>query len=160
MAKAETLGVVDGIREFNAAWGAFGGGAERILQARYITDNPNELGKKDLLDTAGTGDVYDNLHAKYHPKFREYLQDFGYYDIFLFNTEGDLVYSVFKELDYATNVVDGKWRDSGLGRIFRSAMELGSSDEVAFDDLFLFFLYCFFHCSCSRSDRQLLRRSF
>ncbi|CAE7866646.1 unnamed protein product, partial [Symbiodinium microadriaticum] len=42
----------------------------------------------------------------------------SYYDIFMFDLNGDLIYSVFKETDYATNFLidgDGPWKDSGLG---------------------------------------------
>jgi methyl-accepting chemotaxis protein len=41
---------------------------------------------------------------------RNYLEKFGYYDIFLVDPEtGDIVYSVFKELDYSTSLIDGPY---------------------------------------------------
>ena len=57
--------------------------------------------------------------AKYHPWFHKLQQDEGYYDVFLFDTEGNLIYSVFKELDYATNFKRGR-RKMGRVRPWRS----------------------------------------
>ena len=58
----------------------------------------------------------------------------GYYDIFIINTKGDVLYSVAKEEDYASNLIDGPHADSGLGRIFRNLTGEGTRDQVAFED--------------------------
>ena len=58
----------------------------------------------------------------------------GYYDVFLFDTDGNLVYSVFKELDYATNILNGEWRDTGLATVFRAANVAESNAQTVFDD--------------------------
>ena len=62
------------------------------------------------------------MHERYHDTYRTLLRTKGYYDIFLFDTSGDLIYSVYKELDYATNFVDGPYKQSGLGKAFRAAL--------------------------------------
>ena len=51
-----------------------------------------------MADTLNT--EYDDVHKKYHPSIKGFLEEFGYYDIFLVDTSGNIVYSVFKELDY------------------------------------------------------------
>jgi len=91
------------------------------LQDLYITSNPHPTGQKEKLAFANDGSLYSQHHAKYHPWFRHFLESRDYYDIFLFDTKGNLVYSVFKELDYATNVNTGQWKDSDLGNAFRAA---------------------------------------
>ncbi|MCP1200494.1 methyl-accepting chemotaxis protein [Notoacmeibacter sp. MSK16QG-6] len=131
---ASSRDTINATMYFSGSYAGTGDDPTATLQDRYIHSNPNETGKKDELVTADSGDQYDSLHKKYHPGFREHLIDRGYYDIFLFNTEGDLVYTVFKETDYATNLIDGKWADSGLGRVYRAAMELETNDEFVFDD--------------------------
>ncbi len=110
------------IDEFSTAWSGLGDNAGDILRQRYITDNPNPLGQKHLLDAAPDASSYDKVHATYHPWLRAFMTKRGYYDIFLFNPRGDLVYTVFKEPDYATNLASGKWQDTDLGKAFRSAM--------------------------------------
>ncbi len=104
------------------------------IQRAYIADNPHPIGEKHLLDEAPTNTGYDAFHAKEHPSFREFLLGRGYYDIFLISNKGDVVYSVYKELDFATNVVDGAYKDSGLGRAFRAAAKLDAPTKFAFDD--------------------------
>lgn len=104
------------------------------LQYRYIAMNPNPLGSKEQLLRADGLATYNGNHAIYHPYFRDFLQTFGYYDIFLIEPkQGNVVYSVFKELDYATSLMDGPYKDTGLARVFKQALEL-ESGQMAIDD--------------------------
>ncbi len=111
------------LQNFTGAWNGLNGDIEKVLQEAYIEKNPHPLGEKENLDFANTGTEYDKAHAEYHPWFRTFLRQRGYYDIFLFNLKGDLVYSVFKELDYATNLNTGKYKNSDLGNAFRASLD-------------------------------------
>ncbi|UAB72733.1 methyl-accepting chemotaxis protein [Vibrio sp. SCSIO 43132] len=91
------------------------------LQARYIGVNSNGLGEKHLLDKDTLNTSYDVAHELYHPSIRHFLEAFGYYDIFLVDNSGNVVYSVFKELDYATNLISGPYKNSGLAEAFNGA---------------------------------------
>lgn len=115
--------VIDALREFRWAWKQLGGESTETLQRLYITDNPYPTGDKESLDTALDGSDYSVTHKQYHPAFREFLRERGYYDIFLFDPDGNLVYTVFKELDFATNLITGQWRDTDLGKAFRAARD-------------------------------------
>ena len=78
------------------------------FQHAFIADNPNPLGSKHLMDKPSHAErgEFAAFHAHYHPYFRNFLEKFGYYDIFLVEPEnGKVVYSVFKELDFATSLV-------------------------------------------------------
>ena len=102
-----------------------------FLQYQYISANPNPLGEKEGLVSADDGTTYSQLHAKYHPMVRSYLKQFGYYDIFLCDLEsGDIVYSVFKELDFTTSLADGPYSETNFGRAFKLARDAKSADEV------------------------------
>lgn len=120
--------VKSAMQDFDSAWDELLTDQEQLLQKLYITDNPHPTGSKEELDFASDGSVYSEVHAQYHPWFRHFLRERGYYDIFLFNTSGDLVYTVYKELDYATNLNTGEWKNTGLGNAFRAA--LNSSDPT------------------------------
>jgi methyl-accepting chemotaxis protein len=102
------------------------------LQHAFIAANPHPLGSKDQLDRpAGDETAYGRIHARIHPVIRSYLQKFGYYDIFLADpATGDIVYSVFKELDYTTSLLDGPYADTNFGEAFRRASEASSPDAV------------------------------
>ncbi|MEM6928708.1 MAG: methyl-accepting chemotaxis protein, partial [Myxococcota bacterium] len=106
------------------------------MQHLYIASNPNPLGQKDeLVTNAADRSSYRALHASVHPIARSYLQEFGYYDIFLVDQEsGRIVYSVFKELDYGTSLRSGPFADSGLGEAFRLGSELPDPDGVVLVD--------------------------
>ncbi len=111
------------------------GDAGILLQSQYLKNNPNPLGKKHLLDRAADRSTYSDQHAKYHPVLRSYLEKFGLYDIFLVDAQsGDVVYSCFKELDFATSLKEEPYSQTNLGRAFAKAAELDSSDSVAFLD--------------------------
>ena len=100
------------------------GQAARYLQHYYISTNPHEVGEKDRLLDAGDGSDYSRFHAKYHTLFHNIIQKFGYYDLFLIDYKtGNIVYSVYKETDYATNLDDGPYRESGLAQAVRAVRQ-------------------------------------
>ncbi|WCE29768.1 methyl-accepting chemotaxis protein [Vibrio sp. SCSIO 43137] len=104
-------------------------------QWSYIQDNSNAMGSKHLLDRAKGDNRYNEAHAKYHPRFTEFLERFEYYDIFLIDAQGgEVVYSVFKELDYATSLKTGPYANSGLAEAYRQAINLSSKGSVAIVD--------------------------
>ena len=55
-----------------------------ILQDLYIASNPHDVGEKQHMDHPQDSSTYSDVHAKYHPIVRSYLDKFGYYDIFFF----------------------------------------------------------------------------
>jgi methyl-accepting chemotaxis protein len=93
-----------------------------LLQYFYIKSNDYVLGEKNKLDYASDRSTYSNHHGYYHPIIREFQEQFGFYDIFLVDSDsGDIVYSVFKEVDFATSLKDGPYADTNLGKVFREA---------------------------------------
>ena len=99
-------------------------------QYLYISDNPNPLGSKADLNDPGDGSSYSQAHATYHPMFKDYLEKFGYYDIFLVEPkQGYVVYSVFKELDYATSLKKGPYKDTNFAEVFNKALQSGKDSK-------------------------------
>ncbi len=49
--------------------------------------------------------------------FKKYTDAYGYYDLFLMNPDGYVFYTVAQESDYQTNMLSGKYKDSGLGKL-------------------------------------------
>lgn len=105
------------------------------LQDLYISDNPYPIGEKDKLMKPQDDSFYNQLHARYHPVFQNFLKKFGYYDIFLVDAKtGTIVYSVFKELDYATSLLSGPYAETNFGRVFKQAAQAENADTVFFAD--------------------------
>jgi len=106
-----------------------------ILQYHYIVDNQNATGKKHLLDNTRDGSTYSQVHAKYHPVIKNYLQKFSYYDIFLIDeASGNIVYSVFKEVDFATSLISGPYRNTNFAKAFDIANKAEGRDFVIMVD--------------------------
>ena len=97
------------------------------LQKTYISDNPKSSGSKHLYNSANNDTRYDDVHTANHSYFRDYLERFGYYDIFLINLNGEIIYSVFKEVDFATSLKDGAFSSSGLAEAYKRAIVRGAS---------------------------------
>ncbi len=101
------------------------------LQCHYIKANPHPLGSKEMLDRARDNSRYSRLHANYHPIIRNYLKKFGYYDIFLVHPDtGDIIYSVFKELDFSTSLMNGPYSQTNFADVFRMAKRSSQADSV------------------------------
>jgi len=106
----------------------------QAAQYLYIVDNVNPVGEKDKLQMNKNYQVeYSKNHIEIHNAYSKLLKNFGLNDIFLVNKNGDVVYSVFKEKDYGTNLLDGVYADTGLGEAFQKASKL-KPGEVAFSD--------------------------
>jgi methyl-accepting chemotaxis protein len=105
------------------------------LQNQYIVQNQHPLGSKDSLDQANDGTSYSETHRKFHHKFRRFRETFGFYDMFLVDVKsGSVVYSVFKEADFATSLRRGPFANSNLADVFTQAENAGWSDFVSFSD--------------------------
>jgi methyl-accepting chemotaxis protein len=105
------------------------------LQYQYIAANPHPLGSKSNLDHANDGSRYSELHGALHPFLRTALRRFGLYDIFLVEPRGGtIVYTVFKELDFATSLVNGPYSKSRLGDAFRLSWALDKPGMVALSE--------------------------
>ncbi|MTI41930.1 globin domain-containing protein, partial [Fulvivirga lutimaris] len=71
------------------------------------------------LDTIPTG-YEDYMHIK--ESFAEWCEsvlEFGFYDVFLVNTAGDIIFTVMEEEDFGTNLIRGPFAKSGIGEVFR-----------------------------------------
>ena len=110
--------------------------ASQYLQYHYIANNPNPIGKKQQLSDPKDGSNYTEVHKRYHPIFRNIIKKFGYYDMFLIDPNGTVVYTVFKETDFATNFQTGPYKNSNLAklnRLVQNAKERDYSKIVDFE---------------------------
>jgi methyl-accepting chemotaxis protein len=106
------------------------------LQHAMIKNNKHPLGAKNGLSDMGNYSSYNRSHKAFHSSFNYYLQQFGYYDIFIADSEsGDIVYSVFKEIDFTTSLINGPLSNTGIGQVFKQANEAKDQDFIAISDL-------------------------
>ena len=108
--------------------------AGRLLQRDYIAANRHPLGEKNQLSASNNDSDYDQLHQQLHPYLNDFLQKFGYYDIFIADPQqGNIVYSVFKELDFATSLKSGPYANTAIADVYRQALSLPEG-QAAFAD--------------------------
>ena len=93
------------------------------LQYDFIANSAFKLGMKDGLVDLKSNSLYAKTHKYFHPEFKAFLKEFGFYDIFIADAaSGNIVYSVFKELDFATSLKSGPYAQTEIGRVFNSAV--------------------------------------
>jgi methyl-accepting chemotaxis protein len=105
------------------------------LQHEFIIANPNPLGEKDKMVAAPARFPYNDVHATIHPSMESAQKLFGFYDIFLIDTTTDAVmYTVFKELDFATRLNTGIAARSKLAEAYLKVKAAKSPQDVYVSD--------------------------
>jgi methyl-accepting chemotaxis protein len=103
------------------------------LTEAYVTRNPHGQADRDLLDRAEGNQTYNADHAAFYPYFRTVVDRAGFHDFFLFDPDGNMIYSVAKEADFATNFLSGTYAASNLGEAVAAALA-GADDAVHIAD--------------------------
>ncbi len=132
--QAENEMVRQTLQGFKIAWDKPSDQMTEVLHKAYIDDNPFPIGKKIDYDGDRDMSAYGVAHRLRHPSFRRIVAEKGYYDLFLVDPAGNVVYTAFKEKDFASNLISGPWRDTGLGRLFRAARDDAKTQKVHFED--------------------------
>ena len=82
--------------------------ASVALQNEFIVANSNPIGQKDKLAVPPTDFSYGRVHSQFHPGLERAQKLLGFYDIFFVDTDTDtVIYTVFKELDFASSLTNG-----------------------------------------------------
>ncbi|WP_409424707.1 MULTISPECIES: methyl-accepting chemotaxis protein [unclassified Pseudoalteromonas] len=105
------------------------------LQSRYLANNPNPIGEKQKLTATEQSDSYEQAHRQYHPYLRDMTNINEFYDIFIIDpTNGNIVYSVYKEVDFATSLQTGPYAKSNLASLFQQLKDSSNPQTIAFAD--------------------------
>lgn len=64
-------------------------------------------------------DAYDGIGQE----IKFYMDEYGYYDIFLINTDGDIIFTVAKESDLGKNLVKGNLSNTALADAYKKGLE-------------------------------------
>ncbi len=133
---SESSAVKQALTEFSGAFSGFGVFRQRteaILKLAYNARSPDG----PLTTDNSVPEVlkrYRDVHAVYGPWLSHLAKVRGYYDVFLINASGDVVYSVAKEADFATNLLIGPWKDTHLGKSLNGALDDPPNIQKQFSD--------------------------
>ncbi|MDQ6962101.1 MAG: PAS domain S-box protein [Mariprofundaceae bacterium] len=75
---------------------------------------------------------YQRIQSTYDPFFRRYLAHWNYYDLFLIDAKGNIIYSIKHEKDFATNLHTGAYRNSDLSKVFQQSLNMLQSNNSTF----------------------------
>lgn len=100
---------------------------ERLLDARVIqTSSTARMAMRDFsrvyAKSGVDSDAYHQLDMFYRAQFKRFVEDAGYYDLFLISSQGEIVYSQAHESDFATSLITGPYRNSSFARLVRTAL--------------------------------------
>lgn len=124
--------VKDALVEFSVDYEDVGleyGNAQDFLQKEYITNNSNPEDARDALERGVSEDAYHDTHERYHAWFRPVTKSRDYYDLFIVNAKGEVIYSVYKRDDFAVNLRQGEWANTAIGRLFADIAENGDDEH-------------------------------
>ncbi len=68
-------------------------------------------------------EIYTQSNTKHHPYLSIIKETYGLYDLFLVNLQGDIIYTVVHEPDFATNLLDGPYSDQNIAGAFRQGRQ-------------------------------------
>lgn len=94
--------------------------ARNNAQQRYIPNSGDKIKTAVLPESPnfiGT-ERYRLLHKRYHWAYVDLLKRSDFSDILLIDLDGNVTYSVRKEKDYGTNLIDGPYQNTTLGKTF------------------------------------------
>jgi methyl-accepting chemotaxis protein len=123
----------DAIIRLGTAFSGIPANPTSTLQEVYITKNPHPVGERQKLVKVEGPLSYFRQHSVFHPNFATFGSEKGLYDIFLFDLQGNAIYTVFKEADFATNFLTGQNADTSLGRLLQT-VRAGKPGEVFLSD--------------------------
>ena len=106
--------------------------AVRELKEKMIMDYMEQL----EADIHLLSQVVETFHGNYEPNFgflEAYKKEHGYYDLFLIRPDGYVFYTVAKEADYQSNLINGKYASTNLGKLVREVLQKGDSAMADFE---------------------------
>ena len=111
------------------------GPAAYYLQYHYIVANPYPKDRRKLVDDAGDDSAYSRHHAVYHPLLRGPATAFGFFDLMLAEPKsGRVIYSVGKEVDFATSLHIGPYRATNVAAAVARCGAVPDRSAVCFED--------------------------
>ena len=105
------------------------------VQNSFIALNESPFGEKHNLINPEDGTTYATAHGDSHRVLKRMYEKLNISDMYIVNPDGDVIYSVQKNPDFATNLNTGPYKDSNLARTYKTAIESGDSAFVAISDI-------------------------
>jgi len=107
--------------------------AQKYLQYYYtskLTTDPLAL----AADDQGDGSRWSAANARYQGFFRQIVERFAFEDALLLDNRGNVVYSVYKNVDLGTNILNGPYNGSKLREAYQEVMSSNKEERLVITD--------------------------
>ena len=108
--------------------------AETYLQNYYTVPPAGDFDAAAQVDNAGDGSAWSAVNDKYNPYFRQLAELYEYEDALILDTQGNIVYSVYKGVDLGSNVNTGPYKGTNLASAYTDALNSNVVDYVKITD--------------------------
>jgi len=108
--------------------------AQTYLQALYTAPAKGNFDESAKILNAGDPSTWTKLHAGYQPFFADFAQRFNFDDVMMIDTDGNIVYTTYKQVDFGANVDTGVYKSTRLAEGFHKSMLAASVDDIFLGD--------------------------
>ena len=108
--------------------------AQTYLQSLYTVPAKGDFNASAKVLSAGDPSAWSALNARYQPFFSDFASRFGFDDAMLLDTDGNVVYSTYKQVDIGANILGPPYKSTNLADAYRQAIRATSVDEVILTD--------------------------
>ena len=108
--------------------------AQTYLQALYTAPAKGDFAAAAKVLSAGDPSAWSASNARYQPFFSDFANRFGFDDVLLLDTDGNVVYTADKGVELGANVLSGTYQTTNLAEAYRKTMRATSVDEVIMTD--------------------------
>ena len=106
-----------------------------LQQFFFMALNESPIGEKFNLLDPDNGLSYSEKHLSNHDLMQGFKKQLGVEDIILVNANGRVVYSIEKNIEFATSLTEGPLKDTLLAKAHVAAIKAQDSAAVVFTDI-------------------------
>lgn len=135
---AQSNTTAQGLAALSAGYSSLDKDALSELQSRF-TATSQSTGMAGR--TASTMSAYDQAYSRFAPSFHIRGAAYGWEDMYLVDRHGNVVFSMLRNGEFATNLVSGPWKDTGLARAVQPLLHDAVPGILSFADFSSYVLH-------------------
>lgn len=108
--------------------------AQTYIQALYSVPANGDFAASTKVRTAGDPSTWSDLNARNQEFFADFVERLGFADAMLIDPDGNIVYSVAKQVDIGANLLAPPYKTTKLAETFNEAMRARAISDVFFTD--------------------------
>ncbi len=112
--------VIEAFGDFKQGWEELGDDAPALLTRLYVAENPFPAAARKQLTRPNDPSFYSLAHDRFHPRLRDFVEQYGYRDLLFIDMSGNVIYSVMKQADFAAQLTRVDASGGGLAGAYRT----------------------------------------